>query len=545
MEKSTLLAIFRLLEPHEIVLLGQLIDTPLFKLPNRHNDMVGLFRYLQPFAPAFNSPELDNRDAVAQQLFGHRTRPEAELRKAMNLLLGVLKKFVLMQQVFQLNPTPEGAFLHELQSDLGLLRWLAARAGDPGQVTAKLNQTGKRPNKSRLLLEQQYRSLGAATANLIDGPGVHFNQRSYSEWLLTGFWKEYEMFEYFSDLRLATEQEKHLLRALAALDHFYCQIKLSLVVYLQANKMVRPNRDATAAAMVESQIVATRMMVQQLPPQLIEAKSVQLYIAASEMLFDPSFGELAFQRMSELMQKPDVQLPKALLRTLRTLQRAYCAHMFHSTRLPIYAQRRFDLAKIDLEEDLSVQDGTITASQFTATISNALMLGETNHTWVLSFLDKFPNGKGILATEMPREVFKTNRAYLLLQQGQYREASNELVGYEWYGRIDSPQVLLLAIRVDLKAQYELNRFDDDYTLRTLEAAEKRIVRLTGIDDQLKNMTLSFLRMLRQIGHERTLQTHLYDPRDASAKVAAWREEINSQPIAEKDWLLGKINAFRT
>ncbi len=543
MKKSTLLAIFRLLESREIVLLGQLIDTPLFKLPNRHNDMVGLFRYLQPFAPAFNSPDLDNRDAVAQQLFGQRTRPEAELRKAMNLLLGVVKKFVLMQQVFQLSPTPEGAFLHELQSDLGLLRWLAARSGDIGRAASKASFKRSQPSKSRLVLEQQYRSLGAATANLIDGPGVHFKQRSYSEWLLTGFWNEYEMFEYFSALRLASEQETHLLRAMAALDHFYFQIKLSLVVYLQANKIVRSNRDATVTAMVERHIEATRTMVGQLPPQLEEAKSVQLYVAASEMLFDPNEGETAFLSMSAMMQQPDVQLPKDLLRTLRTIQGAYCAYRYNSTRDPIFLQRRFDLAKIDLEEELSAQEGTITATRFAGTIANALFLGEQNHAWVISMLDKFPNGKGILATETPREVFKTSRAHLMLQQGQYREASNELVGYEWYGRIDEPQVLLLAIRVDLKTQYELDRFDDDYTLRTLEAAEKRIVRLTGIDDQLKNMTLSFLRVLRQIGHERTLQTHLYDSRDASAKIAAWREEINSQPIAEKDWLLGKIGCF--
>jgi hypothetical protein len=542
MKKSTLLTIFRLLEPSEIALLGQLLDTSLFKLPNRHNDVAALFRFLQPLGPSFDGPEVAEKEAVAKRLFGHRTDPDLELRKAMNLLLGVVRKFVLMQQVFQIQPAPEAQLLHDLQSDLGLLRWLASRSETPAPAPT-LSKANKVP-KSRLLIEQQYRSLRDATADLSAGAGVQFNQRSYSEWLLTGFWNEYEMFEYFSAQRLGVEQEAHLLKALAALDHFYYQIKLSLVVYLQANMLARPTHDAASAPLARQQITASQNMMAQVPDHLEQNLSLQIYQAASEMLLDPNAGEEAFLRMGALMQQPNIQLPKDLLRTLRTTQNAYCAVMYNRTRQPIFLQRRFDLAKIDLDEELQDQSGTTTVTRFTGVISNALLLGKQNHAWVASLLDRFPNGKGILATETPREVYKVNRAHLMLHQGNFREASNELVGYEWYGRIDNPQVLLLAIRVDLKAQYELGRFSDDYTLRTLDAAEKRILRLTGIEEQLKQLTLTFLRMLRQMGLEQSRQQHMYDSRDASAKIAAWRTEIEANPVAEKDWLLTKLSALQ-
>ena len=147
-------------------------------------------------------------------------------------------------------------------------------------------------------------------------------------------------------------------------------------------------------------------------------------------------------------------------------------------------------------------------------------------------------------TETPREVYKINRAHLLLHQRAFREASNELIGYEWYGRIDEPQILLLAIRIDLKTQIEMGHYEEDYTLRTLNNVEKRIIRLTGIDQQQSDMTLQFLRLIKQMCPLMVKLKISLIPDDINEKIDKWEKEIRSEPIAEKAWLLQKISDIK-
>ena len=237
-----------------------------------------------------------------------------------------------------------------------------------------------------------------------------------------------------------------------------------------------------------------------------------------------------------------MNLPEEIIKSLKTIQSTYCAKLYNQTGDQVYLQRRFDLFKESLEADLAQQNGKITAVQLSGTVSNALKLGPSNHRWVTQFLARFSQGKDVLGTETPREVYKVNQAHLLLQQGYFREASNELIGYEWYSRLDDPQILLLAIRIDLKIQFELKRYMDDYTMRTLDTAEKRILRLAGLDEQQRSMTLLFLRVIKQLSLLLAV-THLHTPSQLVEKVEELNAKINLKPIAEKEWLMAKVNVL--
>ena len=542
MKNSTLIAVFRLFRPEENELLAQLIDTPLFKLPNRHSDASRLFRYLLQEAPDFPDEAGLSKEQVALYLFGHRARPRVELRKAMSNLLGILKKFVLFQQFASVPGTPGGALLREMQTDLGVLKWLTERSGDISQASPAAKPKQRRPEKTRVVLSQQYRALQEAGAGFSDAVRS-FSQREYSEWLLSRFWQEYELYDYFGLQRSLPEQQQHLLKALEALDGFYYQFRMSMSVHLQVNLLTQPPADAMSQA-VGDQFSHALHLAGALPAHLADQPGHQLYAAVFHMLLRQDAQDNQYETIEHLMRREALCLPDPVLQTIRIVLNAYCAIMYNRTGDRIFLQRRLDLQKTDLENELRANGNTITATRLSGTVSNALLAGEQNYAWVAGLLEGFPQGAGILATDTPREVYKVNRAHLLFHQGAYRDAARELIGYEWYGRISDAQILLLAIRIDLKTQFELGQFESDYMLRTLDAAEKRITRLQDINEQLQSMTLRFLRLIRQIGLARVKGRSFYTRQEWKNKLADWEKYLQEKPIAEKAWLKDLLEKMR-
>ncbi len=540
MLKSNLFSLLRLFKSEEMDLLDQLIDTALFKLPNRHTDSVRLFRHLKPILhQSYGENELDKK-SIARHLFGHRANPDTELRKAMSNLAGILKKFVRVQQVLLPQTTSVSGFLRDIQVDLSLLQWLKSRTANTIPTAKSSFIVDHSTRKNQLLVEHQYQILHQYTGVLPTEEGPGFNQRNYSEWLLAGFWTEYEMFDYYGLQRLPIEQERHMIQALGALDQFYYQLKMSLVVHLQTNQMMRPIQETFEYAIVQDQVVHAQKLLENLPQHLIHSSSIQLYNAAYAMLTQAENSEAHYLELEKHIGSYALDLPEEIITTFQTIQRIYCSVMYNRTGKTIYLQRNFAFFTQHLESEIKQQGGTISALSFSAAISNALRIGQENHEWVTRFLQRFQNGKNLFGTETPREVYKTNRANLLLSQQAYREASNELIGYEWYGRIDEPQILLLAIRIDLKIQYEMGKYEDDYTMRTLDNAEKRILRLGGIDQQQRDMTLFFLRLLKQLCLVAVKLKMRRSQDGLDSKIAKWQTEINSKPVAEKAWLLQKV-----
>lgn len=538
MQESTLWAIFSLLKPDEISLLNHLIDTPLFKLSNRHTDTVKLFHYLQDLVTQQDIPDIPSKQLIADHLYGHRSQPETELRKAMSNLLGILKKFVLFHQFTSDVKNPNEILLRQIQTDMGLLKWLAVRSGDIAQPAHLPKNKHKRPSKTRVVLSHQYKLLQQATAMTSDATRL-FNQRQYSDWLLNRFWQEYEMYDYFGMQRFVDEQEHHLLAALEALDTFYYQLKMSMVVHLQVNLLTHSPAEDIAGA-IQQQINHTSYISQHAPVQLAGNTGHTVYHAAFQMLLQQDVNDPHYETIANLLQSGKMDLPDEEVQALRIVLNAYCAIMYNRTGSPIFLQRRFEIQKTDLENELRTNGNTITATRFCATVSNALLTGAQNFEWVASLIERFRNGVGILATDTPREIYKVNRAHLLFYQHAYREAANELIGYDWYGRINDAQILLLAIRIDLKTQFELGQFDADYIFRTLDASEKRIIRLNDINEQLQSMTLNFLKLFRQICAAKAKGKQFYSQDGWEGKIAEWKKSLESKPVAEKTWMLSHV-----
>jgi hypothetical protein len=538
MQESTLWAIFSLLKPDEISLLNHLIDTPLFKLSNRHTDTVNLFHYLQQLVIQHDTSEIPSKQQIAERLFGHRSQPETELRKSMSNLLGILKKFVLFHQFTSDVKKPNEILLRQIQTDMGLLKWLAARSGDISQPAHLPKTKNKRPSKTRVVLSHQYKLVQHATSVSSEATQM-FNQRQYSDWLLNRFWQEYEMYDYFGMQRSVDEQEHHLLAALEALDTFYYQLKMSMVVHLQVNLLTHLPTENSAAA-IQQQINHTSHISQHAPVKLADNSGHTVYHAAFQMLLNQDVNDPYYETIANMVQSGNLDLPNEVIQTLRIVLNAYCAIMYNRTGSSIFLQRRFEIQKTDLENELMTNGNSITATRLCATVSNALLTGPQNFEWVASLIERFRNGAGILATDTPREIYKVNKAHLLFYQCAYREAANELIGYDWYSRINDAQILLLAIRIDLKTQFELGNFDTDYMIRTLDATEKRIVRLSDINEQLQSMTLHFLKLFRQICAAKAKGKLFYSQDGWEGKIADWKKSLESKPVAEKTWMLNHV-----
>lgn len=117
--------------------------------------------------------------------------------------------------------------------------------------------------------------------------------------------------------------------------------------------------------------------------------------------------------IERLLQSGTVHLPDAGAPNPPRCAQRLLRHYVQPHRSEVFLQRRLDLQKTDLENELRSNGNTITATRLSGSVSNALLAGEQNYEWVNNLLDRFQNGSGILATDTPREVYKVNRAHLL------------------------------------------------------------------------------------------------------------------------------------
>jgi hypothetical protein len=533
--ESTLFVTLKLFSKEECARLDALIETPLFKQPNRYTDTVVLYRYL--FEHLHNNPKSTpelTRTKVAAHLFGHRANPDAELRKAMSQLQGILRQYSLILGITQTLDNPDQEILRQSKLEATYRNWLIERTSQQSNKQDK--KTTNKPAKTQVMIETMYRQY---QKNHSINPRT-LNHREYTLWLFQRFCLEYDMYDYYSKNHDFDEQHKHILLALNALDRFYTQIKMSIIINLQINRFVLPGNALEAPYEIDHQIEMAQNFIHQLPQSGALLHETQLFVLLSALLHQRDIANSQrFETVVALIKNPSTSISDEYRKTVTDILASYCSVRYIKTRDSAYLQRRFDLTLPQLEADLMHNNGTLAVSQLTATVSVALRLGPHMYSWVEEFLERFSDGQRLLGTKTPRETYKVNRAHLLLLQGKVREASNQLVGYDWYSRIDDPQTLLLAIRVDLKAQYELNRYQDDYTIRLLDTAEKRITRIQGLDIQLQNMTLRFLRVMRQVFEVASILE--LQPRrrtELATRSVSIRQDVEmGAPIAERDWLL--------
>ncbi|HRD81685.1 MAG: hypothetical protein IAE84_02440 [Saprospiraceae bacterium] len=546
MKGSTLLLTLRLLTEEERAALELMAASPLFKLGNRHQDAVELLQYLRPFAPQYESLEMD-RQVAAQALFGHRTQPEAELRKAMSNLNTLVRKLILLQQTLTDDDGPD-AQLTAVRTDLALMRFCNERLDlSAAKKKSSANVSGRKAKQTDDLVAQTYNSITAKTQCLQTEAAQTFTARQYLEMRNIRLeaaheWHVHHLFNGSTDVR-------QLLDIVLELEQLYHYQRLDRQVSLRVSLLgmnTLQEEDSVRAALHYLEVVGSRKPV--LPVLSDTPIELELYRQALIMLqsFDAPESTAAFEYLDNQLKNKQLPLPAEQIKGLKAVLRFYCGIMANRRQDGYFLQKRFELFQEHIAEEMLLNRGGVSAVQLCGLLSDALRLGDHNHAWTEDFLQQFENGAQIAHTETPREVYKINKANLLFHQGRFRETANELIGYEWYGRVDNPQILLLAVRIDLKARYELGLYDDDHTLRTIDAAEKRILRLDDLDPQLARMTLFFLRTVRQLAgiRHRMSQPLASGSRrfDAAGKLERLAGAIEEQPIAEKVWLKEQLAA---
>lgn len=535
MINSSLLTILRIMRAEDLRTLKYLLVSPLFKLTNRHQDAVDLFQYLLQYAPAYDDAHALARPAVARLLFGRRSDPDNELRKSMSHLMQLIKKTALIAEVFHPETPLEDSY-YTARSELAFMRFMNKRA------TSK-----RRPNrqKEKVMIEQAYDGVKKEKTRFFEQLKDQPEGAANIDFLVMGFEADWQLFQYYTTVMDLTGHNKVTLTILDSLDDLYFRMKLHLTTNLRLKLLVKTPYETESEKRAAERHLQRIDFLKTLPDA--DSSLLKAYLQAFQLLapYQEKVSEAAFEGLSALIDQKKLALQKDMLMQLKAVQRVYLLFRFTATRDFAYLENRFELLyRHTLEDWLPHEDAVLPVSQFIALISDALHIGPKYDAWVESFLERFSQGRHLSGTDTPREIYKINRAHWLYRRARYREASNELVGYEWYGRVDDVQALLLAIRIDLKTQYELNRLDDDYGVRTLDAAEKRIKRISDLDDTLKSMTLRFLRVARQLYNLKTRQylaskglARKVNMQEISRRLPA---ELDASPIAEKEWLKSKI-----
>ncbi len=530
---STILATLRLLNEEERQLLDYFIVSPLYKLTNRHQDAVALWQYLKPYCPLLDDETQLERTRVTAALFGRRANAEAELRKAMSNLNNIVRRLILFQSVNGTSDNPQSAHLLAIRTDVATLSFLSERLATQPRVVKK--STTKPPHKTKAAEDLIAQTYNAALAKINATTPQDIRQMTplqYQNWMYLGYQVSTVWLE---QVRLSKQDGiQPILQSLAALEQFYRHEQADLRLFAEVFQLTRQLPPQDEAALTDTLWSSTDVH----PP----STALQLYQQVIGLLQqnDPNESRAALDRITAGLANPGIALPVIHLRGIKAALRIFCGVMANTHDIPYFHEKRFHLFREHIQEDMLLHHGQVSAIQLSGLISDALRLGGYVG-WAADFLQQFEQGRGIIGTQTAREVYKINVANLRFHQQQYREAANELIGYEWYGRVDDPQLLLLAIRIDLKARYELSLHDDDHTIRTLDAAEKRITRLTDIAPQLSQMTLHFLRIIKQLSniHQKRQIKH---PKnfDATPKCQQLRIAIHDKPTAEKAWLQAKI-----
>ncbi|MEO1416392.1 MAG: hypothetical protein AAFW00_13990 [Bacteroidota bacterium] len=186
----------------------------------------------------------------------------------------------------------------------------------------------------------------------------------------------------------------------------------------------------------------------------------------------------------------------------------------------VYAQEAFELYKEGLHNHILLENGTISRFNFKNVVSIGLMLKA--FTWVESFIEQYSEA---LQPDYRQSYHDFNLARLRFVQGDYRQAKRMLTVLEY----DDIFFNLSARMMMVKMHYEEQEWDalDALLLNFFRYLQRRSV--IGYHKQVYQNFLKLVQQLIQLPpHDEGTVTHL------RAQI------LETQPLAERDWLLKQV-----
>jgi len=210
------------------------------------------------------------------------------------------------------------------------------------------------------------------------------------------------------------------------------------------------------------------------------------------------------------------------LQDIFVLARNYCIKRINNGDAK-YLNELFDLYKIEIKEEIILENGKIPPSTYKNIVTLGLHLQQ--FAWTKQFINDY---KTHIASVFAEDVFHYNLARLFFAKKEYKHVVFELNAVRF-----SEKFLALDTRVLLaQAYYELDEIDVLYSLLdSFYAYLKRKKNIAYHQAHYLNFVSLLKKMIRLLPQEKKKKEQLL-------------ELINRQKMVEKKWLLDKLRHLK-
>lgn len=265
-------------------------------------------------------------------------------------------------------------------------------------------------------------------------------------------------------------------------------------------------------------------------PQYADEPLLNTYRAA--ILTLESGEKSHFENLLELL-KSELNIPKDNLTDFFKIAISFCARQLNEG-ISSYYKTSFDLYKTMDDKDLLIEKGIIPENN----LKNIITISCRAHQveWAIQTLNKY---KSFIREEVREEVYHYNLGVIEFYQHNYSKAHDYFtMVYQSLNKINDIYNINVRIMI-LKCDYEIEETYQESSVAQWHASKKFIRTNESLSSKNKIAWQNFIyiaSLLHQIKHKYT--------RTTLEQVKQKMEELGSNSIADKQWLLDKIKELQ-
>jgi hypothetical protein len=253
---------------------------------------------------------------------------------------------------------------------------------------------------------------------------------------------------------------------------------------------------------------------------LLKIPAIAVYYFGYKARTNPE-NEDNYNNLENLILNHRQIFPDDELRELFLISINYCIIRMNAG-IESYIARSFNLYKIGFEKGILIENGIIGKMSFGNAVSSALK--NKDYDWAINFVEQFQNN---VEEKHRKSMVHFNLSRIHFEKGDYNKAQRLLTQFEY----DDILLNIIAKTMLLKIYYEQDELDAFESL--LESMRTYLQRKEALDTNRKTSYKNMISIMKKL-----LNLNPY----SKAQVEKMRELIiNTNPLAERDWLLKQLN----
>ncbi len=482
MQNSKLLTFLKTFTKAELKAFGLFVKSPYF---NTSKKVVQLYEYIRVAAPSFTARRLSKQKAFD---YLYPNKPYKEI-----LLLQLMSELVKLIEIFWVH---EDIQKEALQKELQLIKIYRNKQLTPYWERAR----------NRL-------------ADSINDLGT--NDRYYYQFKLA------------LDLHDAIENEKqrnrepNLQNISNSIDYYYFVTKLKY--YCKALNYQRFQSVNYEWLMIEELLIT----IEEKQDALLKIPAIAIYYHGVKTLLQNEHTKIHFEKLKQLLHQHATRFDKGEIQNMFVLARNYCIRQLRKGSKK-YLAEVFDLYKIEISQNLLLEEGKLSASTYKNITTVALSLKK--FTWLEEFIYEYK-------WAVNSETYNFNLAQLRFHQQKYQEVLLLLQDADY----EEALLLLGTKTLLLKTHFELSLQNPDSLIHE-DKLDNFLVNFTALLHRRKETLpkhyiyyLNLVRMVREIMNIVHYKINI----DINKLTLLKKQLDEANDVTEKPWLQEKLTQLIT